>query len=252
MANKSNLVKAPKTLTMRINRQLDVIFVIQYFNQIIADIIYRNLDTRKTFIYKINTMAQPIELHPFTEFVPAHATTLILGSFPGKESTQQKRPDDWYYGANRNQFWKILEIVYDRPLTSLKEKQKLFEEYGIAITDIIKSCKRMNDSAADKNLSDKIYNTEVIKSILSRNKIEKILFTSKGVEEEFTVHIESSIEDRPYKKVVLITPSPVYRRENIEQKAEKYKKELPQFTAQELKDRFRERFGGSEGITITK
>ena len=32
------------------------------------------------------------------------------------ESTQLQRPDDWFYGAVRNQFWTIRALVYDRPL----------------------------------------------------------------------------------------------------------------------------------------
>jgi hypoxanthine-DNA glycosylase len=193
-----------------------------------------------------------IETHPFHAFVPQEAQVLILGSFPGKESTQQQRQDDWYYGANRNQFWKILEIVYKKELRSLKDKQTLFAEYGIAITDIIKSCKRANNSASDKNLTEKIYNTDVIKGILANNAIEKILFTSKGVEEEFTAHIEPSIPAPRYRKVVLITPSAAYRRESIEQKAEKYRKELPHMTSQEARTRMRDRFGDADGLHIIK
>lgn len=131
----------------------------------------------------------PTEIHPFTAFVPDEATILVLGSFPGKESTRQERPDDWYYGANRNQFWKILEIVYARKLSSRDNNQALFREYGIAITDIIKSCVRANNSASDKNLTEKVYNTDVITTIIETNQIEKILFTSKGVHDEFSAFI---------------------------------------------------------------
>lgn len=199
-------------------------------------------------------MTTSLESHPFTEFVPANATILILGSFPGKESTQKdKRPDDWYYGANRNQFWKILEIVYGRELRSQRDKQKLFEDYGIAITDIIKSCKRSDGSSSDENLTEKVYNTDVIKKVIEGSNIEKILFTSKGVEKEFTAHIEPHINSRRYQKIVLITPSPAYRRDSVAQKAEKYKLQLPSLTIREQNERFRDRFGGGDnGITVLK
>lgn len=197
-------------------------------------------------------MYTSIETHPFPAFVPGNSRTLILGSFPGKESTQEKkRPDDWYYGANRNQFWKILELVYGRELRSQRDKQKLFEDYGIAITDIIKSCKRAEGSSADKNLTEKVYNTEVIKKIIEGNNIEKILFTSKGVEKEFTTHIEPHIRNRQYQKIVLITPSPAYLRDSVAQKAEKYRLQLPSLTIRERHERLRDRFGG-EGFTVLK
>lgn len=79
-----------------------------------------------------------IENHPFEPFVPEHNEILILGSFPGKESTQTKREDYWFYGASRNQFRKILEKIYGSNLNSTAAKKKLFKDLKIAITDITK------------------------------------------------------------------------------------------------------------------
>src|SRR5436305_466407 len=92
-----------------------------------------------------------IETHPFGAFVPGKMTCLIVGSFPGKEQTRCAIQDHhWFYGAPRNQFWKILEIVYGRPLKDRNEKQQLFEAAGIGITDIIRSCTRTNGTNLDE------------------------------------------------------------------------------------------------------
>ena len=73
-----------------------------------------------------------IETHPFEAFIPKNIKCLIVGSFPGKEQTQCEVDEThWFYGAPRNQLWKILEIVYKQELKNRKQKQQLFEEAGI-------------------------------------------------------------------------------------------------------------------------
>lgn len=164
-----------------------------------------------------------IEKHPFEPFIPDSSEILILGSFPGKESTQVKRDNDWFYGANRNQFWRIIELLYDLNLDKKEDKQKLFTKARIAITDIISSCERKENSNSDNNLINKSYNKKIT-SILNDNPIRKILFTSKNVYAEFLEHF-----DNPEKVdlVILPSPSPVYRRLSMQDKARKYKKHFP-------------------------
>jgi hypoxanthine-DNA glycosylase len=165
------------------------------------------------------------EIHPFEPFVPSGSTKLILGSFPGKESTQTKRENDWFYCAARNQFWKILEIVFDRDLSNKKYKQQLFKNSNIAITDILLSCQRRDNKNSDENLINKKYNKEAINEILTKNNIKKILFTSKGVHKEFVDNFDIPVE---VDLVVLPSPSPVYRRLNLQEKAKIYKDYLTQ------------------------
>jgi len=163
------------------------------------------------------------ELHPFSPFVPIKSETLILGSFPGKESTQKPRENDWFYCANRNQFWKIFEIVFKTNLSTLKNKQQLFTENRIAITDILISCERKDNKNSDNNLINKIYNQEAIENILANNPIKCILFTSKSVYQEFLVnfHKPANVE-----LIILPSPSPVYRRLSLQKKSDEYLKYL--------------------------
>jgi len=178
------------------------------------------LGTLKETNLQVNTM---IEKHPFRPFIPKDCKILVIGSFPGKESTQEKRQDDWFYGANRNQFWKLLENVYGVELKTKNDKQELFEKAKIGITDLIVSCERNENSSSDSNLTNRVYNS-MIPEIIENNPILKILFTGKGVYNEFREHfnIPENIE-----LITLPSPSPIYRRMSFEEKAENYKKHFP-------------------------
>ena len=55
-----------------------------------------------------------IETHRFVPYIPANATVLIVGSFPGRDITQKKlSKGDWFYGTKRNQFWDTISGVYN-------------------------------------------------------------------------------------------------------------------------------------------
>ncbi|MEI6059780.1 MAG: DNA-deoxyinosine glycosylase [Bacteroidota bacterium] len=167
-----------------------------------------------------------MEYHPFEPFVSEVSSVLILGSFPGKESTQQLRKDDWFYNSKRNQFWKILEMVYKQELSTSAAKKILFTNNRIAVTDIIVSCERRDNSNSDQNLTNKEYNWQCISSILAGNAISRILFTSKSVYREFIHHFDFPKDIR---LIVLPSPSPRYARLSLVQKSEIYKKYMPSY-----------------------
>lgn len=163
-----------------------------------------------------------VEVHPFQAFVPNNIKCLIVGSFPGRDQTQcELNETAWFYGAPRNQLWKILEIVYKKELKNRKEKQELFERAGIGVVDLIKSCIRRNGTNLDENLQIEEYNEEVIEKILKQHQ-PKVLFTSRFVEKEFKKLF-------PYYKDIdiLPSPSPRYFRLRIEDKAKIYQEKLP-------------------------
>ena len=164
-----------------------------------------------------------IEKHPFAPFIPDNVTTLILGSFPGREQTQTI-PDNeqWFYGAKRNQFWKIISAVYNTDLQSKKDKQDLFRKYGIGITDILLQVRRKNNSNLDNNLEIIDYNWIAIKEILQNHKIKSIFFTSKYVE----THFNKLFPEIKYAEY-LPSPSPRYARMSKAEKINYYKCKLP-------------------------
>ena len=164
-----------------------------------------------------------IEMHPFSPFIPDNATTLILGSFPGREQTQKESDNgQWFYGAKRNQFWKIISSVYNTELLCKEDKQQLFKRFGICITDILLKVRRKNNSNLDDNLEIIEYNDKAIKTILENSKIKSIFFTSKYVEKHF-YKLFPDIKNAEY----LPSPSPRYARMTKEDKVNYYKNKLP-------------------------
>lgn len=136
-----------------------------------------------------------LEIHPYLELGKTEgAKRLILGSFPVYECTdpdndlkQKNRALEktfrFFYGSNRNSFWKRYAIGVDNSLQASINADNILESLkrnGIAVSDTIKSCERVNYSSSDNDLKNKTWNREVIKNLID-NGVEKILCTSKGV-----------------------------------------------------------------------
>ena len=150
-----------------------------------------------------------LETHPFGSFVPKKARYLILGSFTAKLGDGSY---NWFYGTKRNQFWPILESVYNRKFKDQHDKERFFSKVGFAISDIIYQCERKIGSNLDANLINIVYNIKLVEKILAENKIEKIFFSSRFVETEL---------------VTLPSPSPRFAAMRIEEKIKRYKDLLP-------------------------
>ncbi|MCO4291857.1 hypothetical protein NF867_03150 [Solitalea sp. MAHUQ-68] len=169
-----------------------------------------------------------VEHHPFPAFIPENAKYLIMGTFPGRDSTLNPRPEIWTFESERNQFWKLFRTIYNRSLSNKAEKQQLFSDLKLANTDIILSCSRKNNSNLDSNLINKIYNTTVIEAILINNPIEKIYLTGKSMEVEFRSKFKEIIQRNNQIQIIpLPSPSPAYASMSFQQKLEIYNNCLP-------------------------
>jgi hypoxanthine-DNA glycosylase len=164
-----------------------------------------------------------IENHPFEPFIPDHATVLIVGSFPGREQTQGSMDaEQWFYGAKRNQFWKIISAVYQTDLLCKADKQNLFIKHGIGLTDILFKVRRKNNSNLDENLEIVEYNDAAIREIVSKSTLRTIYFTSRFVEKHFKKQLPE-INFGEY----LPSPSPRNAGMNQADKINFYKSKLP-------------------------
>ncbi len=169
-----------------------------------------------------------IEINPFKYFIPEKATVLIIGSFPGREQTQGINDEEqWFYGAKRNQFWKIISEVYQTELKSKAAKQNLFIQHGIGITDILLKVRRRNNSNLDDNLEILEFNDEAIRQILNQFTFSSILFTSRFVGKHFSKFFPE-IRNKDY----LPSPSPRYARMQMAEKIYHYKNKLPPLNQQ--------------------
>jgi hypoxanthine-DNA glycosylase len=164
-----------------------------------------------------------IETHPFKPFVPVNATVLIVGSFPGRDTTQRNIDNDkWFYNTKRNQFWDIISAVYNIELKTTKDKQELFKKAGIAIADIFLTIKRKGEDNSDTSLDILTYNDEAIRKILKHTLFEHIFFTSKFVEKHF-LKLFRGIKNGE----CLPSPSPRYASMSKQEKIAHYKRKLP-------------------------
>lgn len=150
------------------------------------------------------------EKHPYGEFIPKHPRLMIVGSFPiGKFTNPQRRCEiksneyDFFFGGEKNLFWKLLGEVFNVSLNSSDNIKKFLQEKGIAIGDVIHSCRRKAGGGSDSNLYDIEWNKNLLK-IIENNKIKKIYFTSKKVEQWFNGLFPDT---NHLNKITLISPS---------------------------------------------
>jgi hypoxanthine-DNA glycosylase len=166
------------------------------------------------------------ETHPFGNFVPKNSRYLLLGSFTAKDALQKGY--DWFYANGRNQFWPIIEEVYDTKLPKTLDKQKLFSDLKIAITDIILSCDRKVFNSSDMNLINIIFNREALEVIFKENKVQKVYFSSRFVENLFRRNFKDLTAKYPETELVTLpSPSPRYAKVTRREKIEIYKNLLP-------------------------
>ena len=84
----------------------------------------------------------PNEEYSFPPIIGNNSKILILGSFPSVLSVK----NSFYYGNKRNQFWKIMNDIFQENATTNEEKEELVLRKGIALWDSVKRCERKNSS----------------------------------------------------------------------------------------------------------
>ena len=165
------------------------------------------------------------EVHPFEAFVPKETKYLFLGTFVTKIDDPSF---DWYFASKRNQYWTIMSEVYGRELKTKEQKQKLFTDLKMAITDVIISCERSKGTNADNNLVNIEFNTAVIEKIIVEKRPEKIFFSSREAEKLFKKGWKRVMEKYPeIELVTLPSSSPRYASMSRQDKVTRYNELLP-------------------------
>ena len=148
--------------------------------------------------------------HPLLPIYNKDSTILILGSFP----SQKSRENNCYYGNPRNQFWQLLEDVYNEKIVDRKD---FLLKKNIALFDVIKKCDI--EGSKDSTIKNVIPND--INYLVKNSKITKIYVTGKKALELYQKYIE---KDTKIKAVYLPSPSPLNRTMTYQEKLKEYLK----------------------------
>lgn len=150
------------------------------------------------------------ENHPYGEYIPLHPRAMIIGSFPiGKFTNPKRRSEirphekDFFFGGEKNLLWKLLGEVFHHAVDTTEAVKHLLDQEGLAIGDVIRSCRRKEGGASDADLYDIKWNLELIQ-VIRKNHIDTVYFTSRKVESWFNKLFP---ETSDLIKVSLISPS---------------------------------------------
>lgn len=170
--------------------------------------------------------------HPFDPFVENTSTKLIIGTIPPHRYciTPQKLFENdvnFYYGSKDNYFWEIIGEIfncnfnYSNTEKAVAERKDFLRKNKTGITDIIDTCTRVKESAADKNLENIKYKN--IKQLLIDNQqIDTLIYTSGFVKKCMNEYFQTyhnidktdkrknklKIGDKIYNVFILYSPSP--------------------------------------------
>ena len=83
--------------------------------------------------------------HNIAPVYDENSKVLILGSFPSVKS----REAAFFYAHPQNRFWRVLSAVLNEPLpVSVEEKRAMLLRHGIALWDVIGSCRIVGSADA--------------------------------------------------------------------------------------------------------
>ena len=158
-------------------------------------------------------------IQSFPPIVNPTATTLILGSMPGKESLRAGQ----YYAHRRNAFWPIMgELVGATPTLPYEARTQILKSAGIALWDVLASCTRHSSMDADIETGS-ICANDFASFFLTHPRITHVFFNGTMAEKCFHKHVQLLPEQRPLHYQRLPSTSPANASMRYEQKLRAWK-----------------------------
>lgn len=137
---------------------------------------------------------------------------LILGSYPSSQSLAKKE----YYGNPKNQFWKIIDLLFGISCTlPYVERTSMLTGHRIALWDVLATCTR--DGSADATIRDPVPND--IRGFLLKHPTVRFIALNGRTAGMYFHHVNTGI---PF--VVLPSTSPAYARMTLEEKVKKWER----------------------------
>ena len=161
-------------------------------------------------------------------FCGTHPYVLILGSYPSELSLQRHQ----YYGNPRNQFWKIMEMVFSfrSGFTEMPYQERLnyLTTHCVAIWDVLESCSR--EGSSDSSINDAIPN-DIRRFLATHPSIRCIALNGKtGAGHWFKRYFSDLMDNEDRQLAILSLPStsPAYAGMSLEDKADIWQ-QIPTF-----------------------
>ncbi|MBO7178216.1 MAG: DNA-deoxyinosine glycosylase [Clostridia bacterium] len=124
--------------------------------------------------------------HPIPPVYDKNSRVLVLGSFPSVKSREQA----FFYGHPQNRFWKVVSTIGNKPIpNSVEEKKELLLSLGIAVWDVIASCKIIGSS--DNSIRDVKPND--LSVILNNSKVKSIFVNGKTAKKYYDKYVLPTI-----------------------------------------------------------
>lgn len=163
------------------------------------------------------------DIRSFPPIADATANILILGSMPGTESLRAGQ----YYAHRRNAFWSIMgELVGASPALPYQARARRLKHSGIALWDVLASCKRHGSMDADIEASSICPND--FKCFFQKHPdITQVFFNGSMAEQCFRKHVLPSLESLTGQRMLhfqrLPSTSPAHASMKYEQKLKAWK-----------------------------
>ncbi|CAA9892615.1 T/U mismatch-specific DNA glycosylase [Candidatus Methylobacter favarea] len=132
------------------------------------------------------------EVEGFAPIVSPHSSLLILGSMPGAASLRKQQ----YYGHPGNAFWPIMGALFAAyPELGYQLRKEILIENGVAVWDVLQSCKRLGSLDSNIELSSIIIND--FTSFFDEYKlIRRVYFNGGMAEKVYKKHILPTLNQR--------------------------------------------------------
>ena len=123
-----------------------------------------------------------VQVHPFPPICEPGARFLVLGTFPSVKS----RETGFYYGHAQNRFWRVLAAVYEQDVpVTIGEKRALLEACGIALWDVLASCRIAG--SADASIREAVPND--IAALLKSTGIARVFTNGTAAHALYQKHV---------------------------------------------------------------
>ncbi|HEY5408846.1 MAG TPA: hypothetical protein VIJ92_17270 [Ginsengibacter sp.] len=151
--------------------------------------------------------------------IKADTETLIIGTF---NPNSPNNPADFFYGRNRNNFWKLLPIAFDNEILNDKtkiDKIAFSNKFKVDFIDLINSVEV--EEGQETNYDDNYIDSRVIEwnkiipTLSNLKTIKKICFTRKTLSDiphmkEKILEIENYCKSQNIIFTYLLTPARFY------------------------------------------